>query len=274
MDIGVSIARGRAGEHSGQPDASRVRRRAGADLLGYEAMERVIPAALALGMVATACNKDRPLPPATDWQTPEVAPTEPQRSTRLARPQSMGGMRSNPHGDPSDPHAGLDMNDPHAGLDMNDPHAGLDMNDPHAGLDMGGGGPDVTQLGLTPPDPNRRIDPTQRVAGVITVDPKVGDRAKPGTSVFLVVKRAGADGAPGQTLAVDKLTWGKDGLSFELTDANAMLAGTALSGEVIVIARYDQDSDALTKEPGDITGQVRVKIPAERVKLQLDTVLP
>jgi hypothetical protein len=182
-----------------------------------------------------------------------------------------------------DPHAGLDMGgDPHAGLDMGgDPHAGLDMGgDPHAGLDMGGdphagGGTDVTRLGLSAPDPNRPIDPNHRVTGTITVGAKVKDRVKRGAAVFLIVKRAAPDGAPsGPALAVDKLTWTDSGVPFELTDAQAMIAGTNLSGDVVVMARYDQDSDALSKQPGDVTGQVRVTIPADHVKLSLDTVLP
>ena len=41
-----------------------------------------------------------------------------------------------------------------------------------------------------------------------------------------------------------------------------------------MIARYDQDSDALTKQPGDVIGQVRVKVPVDHIKLTLDTVLP
>jgi hypothetical protein len=99
---------------------------------------------------------------------------------------------------------------------------------------------------------------------------------KPGTAVFLTVRRAGDDGAPsGPPLAVDKLTWsGGDSLPFELTEAQAMVAGTDLSGDVVVMARYDQDTDASSKQPGDITGQARVKIPADHVKLTLDTVLP
>jgi len=42
----------------------------------------------------------------------------------------------------------------------------------------------------------------------------------------------------------------------------------------IVTARYDQDGDALTKQPGDLTGQARVKVPAESIALARDTVLP
>jgi hypothetical protein len=187
----------------------------------------------------------------------------------------------------TNPHAGLDTNgDPHAGLDgEGDPHAGLnlgDLNDPrnpHAGLDMSqnphGGGTDVTKLGLEAPDPDRAIDPSRRVAGMLTVDPKSQDRVKAGGVVFLIVKRAGPDGVPsGSPLAVDKLSWKAGGVAFELTDAQAMVAGTELAGDVVVMARYDQDSDAMTKEPGDVTGQTRVKIPANDVKLTLDTVLP
>jgi hypothetical protein len=110
---------------------------------------------------------------------------------------------------------------------------------------------------------------------MITVDAKAKDRVKPGTPVFLIVKRPGPDGAPfGPPLAVDKLTWSGDSAPFELTDAQAMIKGTDLSGEVIVMARYDQDGDASTKQPGDVTGQVTIKVPADRVKITLDTVLP
>jgi hypothetical protein len=231
------------------------------------------------GVLSTGCRKGSPdrLPPASEWNA------APEASSSSGAPRLPRGMA--PSMRPGDPHAGLDMSgggDPHAGLDMSgggDPHAGLDMSgDPHAGLDMGphaDGSMDVTRLGLEAPDPERKIDPGRRVTGAITVDATARDRAKPGTAVFVVVKRAGPDGAPsGPALAVDKLTWSRDGVKFTLTDANAMTAGTELGGDVVVTARYDQDSDALTREPGDITGQVRVKIPADNVKLRLDTVLP
>jgi hypothetical protein len=237
-------------------------------------MRRAILAAFSIGMLATGCRKGNRLPPASDWSSSSESASSTSDVPRL--PPGMAPGRR-----PGDPHAGLDMSgDPHAGLGMSgDPHAGLDMSgDPHAGLDMSGdphAGLDVTRLGLEAPDPDRKIDPSRRVAGAITVDPEARDRAKPGTSVFVVVKRAGPDGAPsGPALAVDKLTWSGDGVSFTLTDANAMIAGTELGGDVVVMARYDQDSDALTREPGDITGQTRVKIPADDVKLRLDTVLP
>lgn len=254
-------------------------------LLEYRPMQFAFRVALCGGIVTLGCgaggcskkNQDG-LPPASEWQaavnTDPGAPSEPGASSAMPRftpPPGMGGPKSN------NPHAGLDMTDPanpHAGVDMSDPnnpHAGLDMGDPsnpHAGMD-------VTKLGLAAPDPERTIDPTHRIAGTIVVDAKARDRVKPGTSVFLIVKRAGADGAPsGPPLAVDKLSWSGDSVPFELTDEQAMVAGTELAGEVVVMARYDQDSDALSKEPGDVTGEIRVKVPADHVKLSLDTVLP
>lgn len=238
--------------------------------------------AAALGALAAAgCHKKSQdgLPPVAAWQNAQgegSAPAAPEPDEPIPNFTPPPGMISKAN----DPHAGLDMggaNDPHAGLDMGgaiNPHAGLDMNgdgepdNPHAGGD-------VTRLGLEAPDPDRPIDPSHRVTGTITVDPKAGAKLTAGTSVFLIVKRAGPDGAPsGPPLAVDKLTWTGDGMAFELTEANAMVAGTDLSGDVIVMARYDQDSDALSRQPGDVTGQVRIKIPAEHVKLTLDTVLP
>jgi hypothetical protein len=91
--------------------------------------------------------------------------------------------------------------------------------------------------------------------------------------VFVIVKKAGPDGAPmGPPVAVDKLTWA-DPLPFEMTEAQAMIAGTELTGDVVVTARYDQDGDAMSKQPGDVVGSIKVKIPADKVTLTLDDVL-
>lgn len=215
-------------------------------------------------LAAASCSKKTQdgLPPASEWQSARTAESEAVEVPHFTPPPGMTSRASNPHAgldvaDPSNPHAGVDIDD-------DSPHG----DNPHAGID-------VTRMGFSAPDPDRPIDPDHRIAGTITVDPRARDRVKPGTAVFLVVKRAGAGGAPsGPPLAVDKLTWTGDGMAFELTDAQAMVAGTDLSGDVVVTARYDQDSDAMSKQPGDVTGQVRVQVPAEHVKLTLDTVVP
>jgi len=134
-------------------------------------------------------------------------------------------------------------------------------------------GTDVSKLGLPAPDPARALDPTHHVRGVLGVAPGLEGRVHDGGAVFVIVKRDDNGKPSGPPLAVQKLTW-KAGLPFELTERQAMIAGTQLTGDVIVTVRYDQDGDALTKQPGDVTGQARVKVPADTVALALDTVLP
>jgi hypothetical protein len=220
-------------------------------------MGRFLVVIAAIGAL-TACkdkSKSEGLPPAQEWSA--SAGTLPP-APGAANPHA--GM--NPHAG-ANPHAGMAPPNPHGA----DPHAGIDMNNPH-------GSPNVAAMGLPPPDPNRKINPNNKVAGTIKVHAKAKDRVKPGTSVFVIVKKAGPDGAPvGPPLAVEKLTWGTGDLAFEMTEKQAMIAGTELTGDVVVTARYDQDGDALSKEKGDISGSIRVKVPAEKVTLTLDEIL-
>lgn len=212
-------------------------------------------AVLVLVLVSlAACKKEKAqgLPPAQEWSA----------STNTLPPAPGPAGSANPHGGgAANPHGGMDMGNPHGG------------GDPHAGMDMGGAGAGVPPL--PPPDPNRAIDPTQRVSGTIKVHAKAKDRVKPGGAVFITVKAAGPDGAPaGPPLAVDKLTWGGTDLPFTMTEAQSMIAGTKLEGNVVVTARFDQDSDALSKQPGDVVGTARVKVPADNVTVTLDEILP
>jgi hypothetical protein len=207
-------------------------------------------------LVLCACSKKEStgLAPAQDWSAAQAAGAG-------ANPHAPAVAGTNPHAaDPANPHAGLGLNA------QGEPEG--DPSDPHAGVD-------VSKLGLPPPDPNRAIDPSRFVKGVITLGAKVADHVKPGGVIFLVVKRADASGQPtGTPLAVDKLTWQKDQLAFELGEAQAMVGGTELTGDVVVQAHYAQNGDALSKAPGDVLGQARVKIPADHVSVVLDQVLP
>jgi hypothetical protein len=183
--------------------------------------------------------------------------------------ESWGGS-ADPHAGMgmNDPHAGMGMNDPHAGMGMNDPHAGMGVNDPHAGMGMTGPG------GLPPPDPNRPIDPNKFLRGTIRLGPQAGGKAPPGV-IFLSVRPADAQGNPaGPPLAVDILPAGAFPIAFDLSEAKAMIGGTAFAGDVVVIARLDQDQDVDTRQPGDLSGRVRATIPAQGLELVLDTVQP
>jgi predicted small lipoprotein YifL len=218
---------------------------------------RWIAVAAALASLA-ACSKKKNadgLPPANQWSADQAGAEMPAAAA------------------PGDPHAGMDMSNPHPGPvdpDGPNPHAGMDMSNPHA---AGGGGTDVSQLGLPAPDPDRKIDPSHHVRGVIAVGGKA--KVPAGSVVFLAAKRPGADGKPvDPPLAVERLTYQGGDLAFELGEAQAMVAGTELIGDVIITAHYAQNGDALSRAAGDVIGSARVKVPAEGVKITLDTVLP
>ncbi|MCA9678466.1 MAG: hypothetical protein KC464_25795, partial [Myxococcales bacterium] len=181
---------------------------------------------------------------------------------------------------PDDPHAGVmapgggGPSDPHAGLDM--PAMGSDPSDPHAGLDMGGGGGDE-------PNPHAGmgggpVDPATALIGTVDATDATRSRmaAGSGAVLFLSVRQADAAGNPiGGPLAVDVMPGDHFPAEFTLSAANAMgQAPTALAGNVVVMARWDQDHDASTKQAGDVTGQVVATVPASGLTLQLDTVLP
>ena len=225
-------------------------------------MSRVTVLTLALALAAIAgCdkkNENTGLPPAPQWQG------------------SAGGGAGGPI-TPADPHAGMGGGgaaDPHAGMGIGgggDPHAGMGMSgDPHAGMGAGGG------MAGAGPDPNRPINPNIYLRGTISVAPAVKGKVAAGGAVFLSVKRPDpTTGEPvGMPLAVAKVAMVPDGFAFDLTEKDAMMGGTELSGEVVITARYDQDSDAFSKQPGDVSGKVKATVPAKDLKIVLDTVQP
>lgn len=227
------------------------------------AMDRWIAVAAVVAALA-ACSKKKTsegLPPAQDWNASQAGAEPPDPATT-----------TDPHGgqiDPSNPHGGQ--------IDPSNPHAGVDMNNPHAGVDMSGAGAgDVAAMGLPPPDPNRKIDPTHHISGVISVDPKAKDKVPSGGTIFLSARQADASGQPvGMPLAVAKLTYTGGDLPFELDDGAQMTGATgSLAGDVVVTAHYDQDGNATSKDPGDVLGTLRVKVPADNVKIHLDQIVP
>ena len=200
------------------------------------------------------------LPPAQDWSGGQVGEAQP--APQPAQPKQ-GAMP------PGHPPSGMPEGHPPA-TGMPPGHPPTDQMPPgHPPT----GSPDVTQMGLSAPDPARKMDPNRKIQGVLKVGGAAKDKVKAGGAVFLIVKKADASGAPsGPPLAVDKVTFAEN-MKFELTEANAMVANTELVGDVVVTARYDQDSDAISKQPGDVTGQTRVTVPAKNVQLTLDTVI-
>jgi hypothetical protein len=226
--------------------------------------------ALFVVVLAVGCDKKEDaggLPPASKWHS------------------GSGSAGSTP-----DPHAGMNMGggagaggtaDPHAGMDMGggaggtaDPHAGMDMSggaggaDPHAGMDMSGGAHGGGGGGGAARAPN----PDRYLRGTITVGAKFKDAIKPGGALYVTAKRPDPKTGEGvgMPLVVQKLTIDAAGVPFDLTEADAMAGSVELTGDLVVTARYDQDGDAFSKQEGDVSGSVRVTVPAKDLKIVLD----
>ena len=115
-------------------------------------------------------------------------------------------------------------------------------------------------------DPDVPSDPATRVRGTLRVAKGLAGRIQPDGIIYLMAKTPDASGQPtGTAMAVDRLIWKADGQAFELGGA---------TGEVLVIARYDQDGEGASPQPGDVVGMTRVKVPADNVVIELSTVLP
>ncbi|MDB4968581.1 MAG: hypothetical protein JWN44_4270 [Myxococcales bacterium] len=143
------------------------------------------------------------------------------------------------------------------------------------GMAPGGMGAGHGTPGFDGTTPGGDFDPKTVVAGVIKLDGAMKSKVAAGDTIFVVARRyeEGATG-PGTPLAVKKLIAGKWPLEFSLDSRDAMLAGTKLSGKVIVTVRVDKDGDAITKNPGDVIGQSKpVEPPQKNLVVALDKTL-
>ncbi|MCB9539077.1 MAG: hypothetical protein H6704_22845 [Myxococcales bacterium] len=80
---------------------------------------------------------------------------------------------------------------------------------------------------------------------------------KPGSVLFIIVRKDAGEGQRGMLIAAKRVdVQGPDQfpLTYEVSSADVMMQGTALEGAVRIEARVDQDGDALSKTPGDVTG--------------------
>jgi hypothetical protein len=164
--------------------------------------------------------------------------------------------------------------DVHAGLGGAAGGGGGGGANPHAG---GGGGVDVGAMGLASPDPSKPIDKSKFLRGVIHPTDATKAKIPTGALIYISVKKADpatGEAVAGMPIATQRMNASAWPLAFELTEANLMVAGGDFSGDIVVTARYAQNSDPLMKAPGDITGKVRATIPADKLDIALDTVLP
>jgi len=142
---------------------------------------------------------------------------------------------------------------------------------PHAGMPGMGGGMGAHAMEGTTPG-NIPFDPKSVIAGELRLDAKLKDKVKAGDAIFLVARSG--DKPTGPILAVKKLTAGdKWPLAFSIDGRDAMMPGTQMAGKVTLSVRVDKDGDAITKNPGDVTGMATTTPPNEKLVVNLDTVL-
>jgi hypothetical protein len=213
------------------------------------------------GFLAPGCDKKEP-PPA-----PGATGIPP-----LDQPQNPAAEKDHPVHEPTAATGeapALPANHPPIAPPGDDPHSQLPAGHPP----VAGNAPSPGMEGMTPGD--IAFDPKTVLSGVIKLDAKLKDKVKAGDVIFLVARQYNSDPAiQGPPLAVRRLVAQTFPMPFSLDSRDAMLAGTKLSGKVVVTARVDKDGDAMTKLPGDVIGQSKAtEPPSAKVVVDLDKVL-
>ena len=209
------------------------------------------------------------MPVAADWSAPGIpAPGV------IPGPGAGGGMA----GGRVDPHAGVPGAPPlteeqiqGGSMPGTNPHAGVPGAPP-----LGAAAATGAEVGTAAPAADRVIDSTKVLGGTVLVPAANQARIPAGAVIFLSVRAADAGAQAGVSpMAVARMvatgTWP---LRFRITEAQAMVGGTPFAGTVVISARYDQDGEARSQQPGDISGTTTATIPADGLVIVLDTVQP
>lgn len=114
---------------------------------------------------------------------------------------------------------------------------------------------------------------TQVVSGTVSISPKLKGKVPHGV-LFLFGRMPGAGGAKGPPVVVLRVANPTFPMKFDLTSANTMMPGIPIPAKVKLGAILDQDGDAVSRTPGDLSGALKapVKKGTTGVRLVLDTV--
>ena len=112
------------------------------------------------------------------------------------------------------------------------------------------------------------------IYGQIDLKPELAAKVKPGSVLFVIVRRYMPNGGRGMMIAATKqagITSAKFPYRFVVQQKDAMM-GAPLAGQVEVSARIDQDGDAISKQPGDLVGTAKqaVMVGTNPVSFTLD----
>jgi cytochrome c-type biogenesis protein CcmH len=110
------------------------------------------------------------------------------------------------------------------------------------------------------------------ISGKIIIDPKLKDKVNGQAALFIIARPEGAGGPP---VAVKKMEQPKFPLTYTIGSENAMMQGVPLSGKLSISVRLDSDSNPMTHDPGDMTGEYKknpVAIGAHNVDIVIDQI--
>ncbi len=110
------------------------------------------------------------------------------------------------------------------------------------------------------------------ITGTIKIADDLKDKTPAAATLFIVAKAEGGGGPP---ILVKRVAGVGFPYTFTLASDDVMMQGAPLPEKLTVSARYDQDGDAISKSPGDLTGVVKMAVPkgATGVELMLDQVI-
>jgi cytochrome c-type biogenesis protein CcmH len=111
------------------------------------------------------------------------------------------------------------------------------------------------------------------IRGTIEVAASLQGSEPARATLFVIARRAGASAGP--PLAVRRIPQPGFPLAFEIGPQHAMIAGMPFAGDIVLTARLDADGDAMTRTPGDLSGELGAPVQpgAEGVVLVLDAKL-
>ena len=112
-----------------------------------------------------------------------------------------------------------------------------------------------------------------QIEGKITIDPKLKANLDPASTLFIIARPAGASAGP--PLAVKKIDKPVFPVTYSLGQENVMMQGTPFSGKISISVRLDKDGNAMTRTPGDLTGEYKqnpVDVGAKNADIVIDTI--
>jgi cytochrome c-type biogenesis protein CcmH len=113
-----------------------------------------------------------------------------------------------------------------------------------------------------------------QISGKITIDPKLKASIDSNAALFIIARPAGAAGGP--PLAVKKINRPTFPLDFTLSQENVMMQGMPFTGKINLTVRLDKDGNAVTRTPGDMTGEYKknpVEVGTKNVDVLIDQLM-